>query len=105
MILTRIVPERGVDGALLAVSGVTHDGRAVRFEAQAEQRINLTSLEYQRAPLLLLVDRIYEPFSGAISVPGDALLSIVPLPPGHLKELLDRHEGDQLLQAVSLQLP
>ncbi|GGC08458.1 hypothetical protein GCM10011352_38470 [Marinobacterium zhoushanense] len=105
LILTRIVPERGLDGALTAVSAVTHDGRTVRFQAQMDQHINLTLLEHQRAPLLLLTDRLYEPFRDMITVPGDALLSIVPLPAGHIRALLDRDEGDRLLEAVAVQLP
>ncbi|MBV1788771.1 hypothetical protein KQ940_11965 [Marinobacterium sp. D7] len=105
LILTRIVPERGLDGVLTAVSAVTHDGRAVRFESQPDQHINLTILEYQRAPLLLLTDRLYEPFPGVITVPGDALLSIVPMSAEHIRALLDRNEGDRLLEAVSVQLP
>lgn len=105
LILIRILPERAPDGALQAIMGITHDGRSVRFDAQADQQVNLVALEHQQVPMLLLADRLYQPFSDLLSVPGDALLSIVPLSADHIRQLLERGEGDRLLEAVSVQLP
>lgn len=104
LIINRLMPEPDGAGALVGISGVTHDGQSVRFEAGSDQRINLQTLEFQKTPLLLLSDRVLEPFPDLLQVPADALIAIVPMSSAQISALLDRGEGDRLKAAVRDQL-
>lgn len=104
LIINRLIPERDPGGALGSISGVTHDGQAIRFEGSEAQRINLHSLEFQQTPLLLLTDRVFQPFSDVWLVPADALIAIVPMPSDQIKQLLEQGEGESLIAAVRDQL-
>lgn len=104
LILNRLIPEQEVDGRICAINAVTHDGRSVRFESDAQQRINLTALEFQQTPLLVLVDQLLEPFSGMLTVPSQALLAIVPIEAERIKAMLSAGQGDELLSAARDQM-
>ncbi|TCK06886.1 hypothetical protein [Marinobacterium mangrovicola] len=104
LIINRLIPEKDASGALVRLSGVTHDGRAVSFESCAEQRINLLALEFQQTPLVMLTDRLIQPFSEIWQVPADALVAVVPIPADQVRALLERGEGDSLRDAVKDQL-
>jgi hypothetical protein len=104
LILNRLIPETGLDGRVEQISAVTHDGRSVRFESEPEQRINATTLQFQQTPLLILTDQLLEPFPGMLQVPPQALIAVVPMASADIAALLDRQEGDRLLEAVSAQL-
>jgi len=104
LILNRLIPESGLDGRVARISAVTHDGRSVRFESEPEQRMNVTALEFQQPPLLLLTDQLLEPFSGMLLVPPRALVAVVPMAAAEIKALLARNEGDRLLEVVLDQL-
>lgn len=104
LIINRLIPERDSSSALGAISGVTHDGQAIRFEGSDQQRINLHSLEFQQTPLLLLTDRLFQPFSDVWLVPADALIAIVPMASEQIRKLLEQGEGESLIAAVRDQL-
>ncbi|MBS98168.1 MAG: hypothetical protein CMI01_05775 [Oceanospirillaceae bacterium] len=104
LILSRLVVEASDMGGLPTVSGVTHDGRSVQFLAEADQSVNVKTLEFQQTPVLVLVDQLLEPFAGMLQVPARALLSVVPMASGEIQALLDRGEGDALLRVVREQL-
>ncbi|WP_146071911.1 hypothetical protein [Marinobacterium lutimaris] len=104
LIINRLIPEKDAAGALARLSAVTHDGQAVSFESCAEQRINLLALEFQQTPLVLLTDRLLQPFAGIQQVPADALVAVVPIPADQVRALLEQGEGDQLRDAVKDQL-
>lgn len=104
LIINRLIPEKDASGALVRLSGVTHDGQAICFESSPAQRVNLLSLEFQQTPLVLLTDRLLQPFSEIWQVPADALVAVVPIPASQVRTLLDQGEGDNLRDAVKDQL-
>jgi len=104
LILNRLIPEQDGAGRICAINAVTHDGRSVRFESAAQQRVNLTTLEFQLPPLLLLLDQLQELQPGMLSVPSSALIAIVPLDAEEIRTLLGEGKGDALLRATSEQL-
>lgn len=104
LILNRLIPEQDSAGRVCAINAVTHDGRAVRFESSVEQRVNLTTLEFQQPPLLLLLDQLLEMQPGMFTVPSEALLALVPLQAEQIRGLLGEGQGDALLKATSEQL-
>lgn len=104
LILNRLIPEAGPDGRVAQISAVTHDGRSIRFGSAPEQRINVTTLEFQQPPLLVLSDQLLDPFPGMQLVPPQALLAVVPMASADIAALLERGEAERLLAAVSDQL-
>ncbi len=104
LILNRLIPEQDGAGRVCAINAVTHDGRSVRFESDPQQRVNLTALEFQQPPLLLLMDQLLEPFPGMLAVPSSALVAVVPLGAEQIRTLLSEGQGDALLRATSEQL-
>lgn len=103
LILTRLIPEQDSVGRVCALNGVTHDGRAVHIGSDEQQRINVTSLEFQQLPLVLLTDQL-ESHSEGLQVPSGALLAVVPIASDQVKGLIGDGQGERLLRVISEQL-
>jgi len=75
-----------------------YQGRAVSLFGVPGQQVNIQTIRSQSLPIIMLADNIESHGDGTITIPLNALVSVVPLPAASIQSIVQAGRGAEILQ-------